>query len=45
MISNGAMTKMVSGVAAPADIGVDTKRSVLAVPRFNDGKIEYYMIH
>jgi sugar lactone lactonase YvrE len=45
VISNGAMTKMVSGVAAPADIGVDTKRSVLAVPRFNDGKIEYYMIH
>jgi sugar lactone lactonase YvrE len=44
-ISNGAMTKIVSGVAAPADIGVDTKRALLAIPRFNDGKIEYYMIH
>jgi sugar lactone lactonase YvrE len=45
VISNGAMTKMVSGVEAPADIGVDTKRMVLAIPRFNAGKIEYYMIH
>jgi sugar lactone lactonase YvrE len=45
VISNGAMTKAVSGVDAPADIGVDTKRNVLAIPRFNGGKIEYFMIH
>jgi sugar lactone lactonase YvrE len=45
VITNGTMTKMVSGVAAPADIGVDTKRNVLAIPRFNDRKVEYYMIH
>jgi sugar lactone lactonase YvrE len=31
-------------VSAPADIGVDTKRNVLAVPRFNDGKVEYYKL-
>lgn len=38
------MVPLVKNVAAPADIGVDTKRNVLAVPRFNDGKVEYYRI-
>jgi sugar lactone lactonase YvrE len=45
VISNGAMTKAISGVEAPADIGVDTKRGVIAIPRFNAGKVEYFMIH
>jgi sugar lactone lactonase YvrE len=45
LISNGTMTKAISGVEAPADIGVDTKRGLIAVPRFNAGKIEYFMIH
>jgi len=35
---------LVRNVSAPADIGVDTKRNVLAIPRFNDGKVEYYRI-
>lgn len=35
---------LVRGVSAPADIGFDTKRNVLAIPRFNDGKVEYYRI-
>jgi sugar lactone lactonase YvrE len=35
---------LVRGVSAPADIGFDTKRNVVAVPRFNDGKVEYYRI-
>lgn len=38
------MMPLVRGVAAPADIGVDTKRNVLAVPRFNDAKVEYYRL-
>ncbi|HMC55070.1 MAG TPA: hypothetical protein VKH19_07880 [Gemmatimonadaceae bacterium] len=38
------MATLVSNVSAPADIGVDTKRNVLAIPRFNDGKVEYYSI-
>lgn len=38
------MMPLVKNVAAPADIGVDTKRNVVAVPRFNDGKVEYYKI-
>jgi sugar lactone lactonase YvrE len=45
VISNGTMTKAVTGVAAPADIGVDTKRGIIAIPRFNDKKVDYFMIH
>ena len=45
VISGGAMSKMIPGLSAPADIGVDTKRALIAVPRFNDKKVEYYMIH
>ena len=45
IISNGTMTKAITGVEAPADIGVDTKRGIIAVPRFNAGKVEYFMIH
>ena len=40
----GAMTgtKIVTGVNAPADIGVDTRRSRVAVPLFNDNRVEIY---
>jgi sugar lactone lactonase YvrE len=44
VVQNGAMSKLVTGVSGPADIGVDTKRNVLAVPRFNDDKVEFYKI-
>ena len=45
IVSNGAMSAFVKGVAAPADIGIDTRRNTLAIPRFNDRKVEYFMIH
>ena len=45
LITNGTMTRIITGVSAPADIGVDTKRKIVAIPRFNDGKVEYFMIH
>jgi sugar lactone lactonase YvrE len=38
------MMPLVKNVEAPADIGVDTKRNVLAIPLFNAKKIEYYKI-
>ena len=41
---HGSMTRLIGGVSAPADIGVDTKRMVVAIPRFNDNKVEYYRI-
>lgn len=44
VIQNGALHRLIGNVSAPADIGVDTKRAVVAVPRFNDGKVEYYKI-
>lgn len=44
VLQNGNMSTLVSGVSGPADIGVDTKRNVLAIPRFSDNKVEYYKI-
>lgn len=44
VVRGGSMTPLVKNVSAPADIGVDTKRNVLAVPRFNDGKVEYFKL-
>ena len=44
VIANGAFRKVVANVDGPADIGVDTKRNVLAVPRFTAGRVEYFTI-
>ncbi|HEY9227657.1 MAG TPA: SMP-30/gluconolactonase/LRE family protein [Gemmatimonadaceae bacterium] len=44
VVQGGNVTKLVSNVNAPADIGVDTKRNIVAIPRFNDGKVEFYKI-
>jgi sugar lactone lactonase YvrE len=44
VVRDSTMTRLIGGVSAPADIGVDTKRMVVAIPRFNDGKVEYYRI-
>ena len=44
VLENGTLRPLIRNVAAPADLGVDTRRGVLAVPRFNDGKVEYYKL-
>ena len=44
VITNGTMTRVIANVSAPADIGFDAGRGVIAVPRFNDGKVEFYRI-
>lgn len=44
VVQNGKLWPIVKNVSAPADIGVDTKRGVVAIPRFNDNKIEFYKI-
>ena len=44
VIANGTFRKVVGNVDGPADIGVDTKRNVLAVPRFSAGRVEYFTI-
>jgi sugar lactone lactonase YvrE len=38
------MMAAIRNVPAPADIGVDTKRNVVAIPLFNGGKVEYHKI-
>lgn len=38
-------TRLITGVNAPADIGVDTKRGRVAVPLFLDNRVEIYDIH
>jgi sugar lactone lactonase YvrE len=38
------MSKIVTTVSGPADIGVDTKRGVLAIPRFDQNQVEFWKI-
>ena len=42
--NHGMLMKLVSNVSAPADIGVDTKRGVLAIPRFDQNQVEFWKI-
>jgi sugar lactone lactonase YvrE len=44
IVQNGKLTTLVPNVSGPADIGVDTKRNIVAIPRFNDNKVDYYKI-
>jgi sugar lactone lactonase YvrE len=44
VIEGGKMRKLISGLPSPADIGIDTKRGVLAVPRLNDGRVDYFKL-
>ena len=44
VIQNGTMSKLVGNVSAPADIGVDTKRNVLAIPRFETNQVEFWKL-
>jgi sugar lactone lactonase YvrE len=44
VIVDGALRAVITNVEGPADIGVDTKRMVLALPRFSAGMVEYYHI-
>lgn len=44
VVSDGTLTRLAGALDAPADIGVDTRRSRIAVPRFNAGRVEYFAI-
>ena len=44
VLKNGTMSALVKHVSGPADIGIDTKRNVLVVPRFTEDKIEFYKL-
>jgi sugar lactone lactonase YvrE len=42
VIAEGKMSKMISGVAAPADLGYDTRRNRVLVPLFNGNTVEVW---
>ena len=44
VIRDSKLTRLVSGVSAPADIGVDSKRGVLAIPRFDQNQVEFWKL-
>lgn len=43
-LDGSALVRVISGVEAPADIGVDTKRNRVAVPLFQGNRVELYSI-
>ncbi len=44
VVNDGKMTKLITGVPAPADIGYDSKRNRLLVPLFNGNAVEIWAI-
>ncbi|MEO6446125.1 MAG: SMP-30/gluconolactonase/LRE family protein [Gemmatimonadaceae bacterium] len=44
ILDGDKLVRLAGGLEAPADIGVDTKRSLVAVPLFNQGKVQYLAI-
>ncbi|HEY2853670.1 MAG TPA: SMP-30/gluconolactonase/LRE family protein [Gemmatimonadaceae bacterium] len=44
VVKDGKLSRLVTGVSAPADIGVDSKRGVLAIPRFDQNQVEFWKI-
>jgi hypothetical protein len=44
VVNNNAMTKLITGVPAPADMGYDSRRNRLLVPLFNGNAVEVWSI-
>ena len=44
VVNGTTLTRLAGGVNAPADIGVDTQRNTVAVPRFMDNRVSVYAI-
>ncbi len=44
VVENGAARKLISGVPAPADFGVDTKRNRVAIPLFQGNRVELWEV-
>jgi hypothetical protein len=44
VITDSTMTKLITGVASPADIGYDTRRNRVLIPLFMGNAIEVYAI-
>jgi hypothetical protein len=44
VMDGAALVRAITGVASPADIGVDTRRNRVAVPLFEGNRVELYAI-
>jgi sugar lactone lactonase YvrE len=44
IVENGAMRPLIRNLPSPADIGIDTRRGVIAVPLLNQGVVKYYKL-
>ena len=44
LVEGDSIRKLIGGIPSPADIGLDPARSLVAVPRFNDGRVDLYRI-
>ena len=44
MLLDSTFVKIISGVNAPADIGFDERRMIIAIPMFMEGKVSFYRI-
>lgn len=44
LVVGDSVRRVVGGIPAPADIGLDPARGLVAVPRFNDGRVDLYRI-
>lgn len=44
IFENGSSTKLRGGLNAPADIGYDARRNIVAVPLFSDNRVELWQV-
>jgi hypothetical protein len=44
VVTGDSLIKVIGGVEAPADIGFDSKRMLLAIPMFNAGKVDIWHV-
>lgn len=44
LVANGRMTRLIEDVGAPADLGYDLKRGVVAVPRYQANTVQYFQL-
>ena len=43
-LANGALTPLIRGVPSPAEMGVNERESVIAVPLFEAGRVEFWKV-
>ncbi len=44
VLANGALTPLISGLPAPADLGLDERSAIIAVPLFESARVEFWNV-